>query len=121
MISDKNYKMVTLEQIQEVLRPEKNWFLRTEHWSNEYFLDFHIRKAPQIRIRVATSVLTDSNTSRGRGRDAIRVYAFDAKNNRGYIGTKRVYRIGTWRKNLEKAVWDCFKKANERLEREGVR
>lgn len=114
-MSVKQYHTVTLTQIQEVLS-KPGWQLVTEPTSKEFIFEFPLSTSPEIVIRVCTSI-TESGISRGRGKDAIRVYAFNKKTNKGYIKTKRVYRIGTWEKNLKNAVWECFNNAKERRDR----
>ena len=115
-MSNKEFCNVTIEEMQSVLRAEKGWSIELEPGSREYFFQFPLTKTPHLVIKVATGITKNGN-SRGCGKDAIRVFAVDTKNSIGYIKTKRVYRIGTWRNNLEKAVMDCFSKAKERRDK----
>ena len=112
-MSNKTFYNVSLNEIKSVLRSDKGWELKTEDRSCEYFFSFPLSTSPHIQIRVASGITTDGQ-SRGCGKDAIRVFAVDTKANKGYIKTKRVYRIGTWRINLEKAVMNCFEQAKNR-------
>jgi len=115
-MSNKTYCNVTLEDIQSVLRADKGWQIQTEPRSKEYFFAFPLSASPHIQIRVASGI-TMNGFSRGCGKDAIRVFAVDTNANKGYIGTKRVYRIGTWEKNLKLAVMNCFEAAKNRRDR----
>lgn len=112
-MSNKTYQTVTISELQNVLKAEKGWQCRTEPRSREYFFAFPLSTSPWIEIRVASSIV-ENGLSRGCGKDAIRVFAVDTKANKGYISTKRVYRIGTWEKNLVKAVTNCFEAAKAR-------
>jgi len=112
----KNYHNVTMDELREVLKEEKGWFRHIPEGSKEYAFDFKLSNARHIVIRVCSGI-TMTGYSRGRGKDAIRVFALDTKANKGYIKTKRVYRIQTWKTNLEKAVWNCFNQAKERRDR----
>ena len=112
-MSNKTFCNVTLDDMKNVLRPEKGWQIQTEPRSKEYFFAFPLSNSPHIQVRVASGI-TLNGFSRGCGKDAIRVFAVDTKANKGYIGTKRVYRIGTWEKNLRQAVMNCFDQAKNR-------
>jgi len=112
-MSNKTYQTVTLDDLRSVLREDKGWKMLTEARSREYFFAFPLSASPHIEVRVASSI-TEDGFSRGCGKDAIRVFAVDTKANKGYISTKRVYRIGTWEKNLRLAVTNCFEKAKAR-------
>lgn len=118
-MSKKHFVFITLNQIKEVLKEEKGWVMKTEPTSREYFFEFPLKNIPWIVIRVASSI-TEMEIGRPRGKDAIMVYALDTKNNKGYIKTKRVYRIVTWKDNLQKTVMDCFRQAKERRNRENL-
>ena len=113
----KHFVTISLDEMKDVLCVEKGWEVITEPNSREYYFDFHLTRSPWIVIRVASSI-TENGIGRGCGKDAIRVYAVDTKNKKGYIKTKRVYRIVTWKQNLQKAVLECFNNAKERRDRE---
>lgn len=115
-MSNKHYTNVTLDEMKAVLRSDKGWNLVIEPNSKEYLFDFPLTSSPHIVIKVYSGITSDGN-SRNCGKDAIRVFAVDIKNNRGYIRTKRVYRIGTWEKNLRKTVTNCFKAAQARRDK----
>ena len=74
---------------------------------------------PQLRergivIRVFTSIPVGASVCRGKGKDAIRVAAVDTHRDRGYIKSRHVKRITTWRKNLRKRVITCLEEACKR-------
>jgi len=112
----KNYHNVTMDELREVLTAEKGWDLDMTPGTKEYLFQFELTNSPHIVIRVMSGITYGGN-SRGCGKDAIRVFAFDTKNCKGYIKTKRVYRIGSWEKNLRAAVLNCFNQAKERRDR----
>jgi hypothetical protein len=116
-MSNKTYTPVTLNEMKEVLRADKGWRLITEPSSREYIFEFPLSNSPHIVVRIMTSII-ESGVSRDCGKDAIRVYAADIKNAKGYIKTRRVYRIGTWRENLKRVATEVFQAALKRRERE---
>ena len=118
-MSLKNFTNVSLEDIKQILDCQKGWVMVTEPNTKEYIFQFPLSKSPHIVIRVCSGI-TFSGNSRGCGKDAIRVFAFDTFNKKGYIRTKRVYRIGSWAKNLHRAVVDCFYRALDRREKESL-
>jgi len=115
-MSLKTFTNVTLEDMKNVLKAEKGWTLKTEPRSKEYFFEFPLSASPNIVVRVASGI-TMNGQSRGCGKDAIRIFAVDTKAGKGYIKTKRVYRIGTWETNLKKAVLNCFEQAKTRRDK----
>jgi len=114
-MSNKTFYNVSLEEMKSVLRSEKGWMIQTEPRSREYFFAFPLSSSPHIQVRVASGITTNGQ-SRGCGKDAIRVFAVDTKMNKGYISTKRIYRLPTWEKNLRTAVMNCFEQAKVRRE-----
>jgi len=113
LMSNKQFYNVSLDEMQSVLRSDKGWELKAEDRSREYFFSFPLSNSPHIQIRVASGI-TANGQSRGCGKDAIRVFAVDTKANKGYIKTKRIYRLPTWKKNLIAAVTNCFEQAKSR-------
>lgn len=116
-MSNKEYCTITLDEMKEVLQEEKGWQIKTEPNSREYIFEFPLSASPNIIIRVCSSIL-ENELSRNCGKDAIRVYAYDIQAGRGWIKTKRVYRIGTWRKNLHKTIMDVFTQAKARRDKQ---
>jgi hypothetical protein len=112
-MNNRLYYNVSLEEMQSVLTKEKGWTISITPKSREYFFEFPLSNSPHIKIMVASGI-TLNGDSRGRGKDAIRVYAVDTLNKQGYIRTKRVNRIQTWEKNLRNAVNDTFRQAIKR-------
>ena len=108
---------VTLDEMKDHLKASKGWILKESPKSHEYYFAFPIRLNPDIEVHVQ-STITRSGVSRGRGKDAIRVYAVDVKNERGYIRTRKVLRVQNWRDNLEDAIMDIFTQAWDRVTRE---
>ncbi len=102
------YTKIIKEDMDDKLKSEKGWFCTRS--GNEYIYDFHLSKLPII-IKVASSVIIDTDRKRNRGSDAIRIYAVrkealgkKAKIVAGLVKASRVYRMGDWRKNLEEKV-----------------
>jgi len=112
-MSNKNYCNVTLEDMRRVLQADKGWSTIVNPYSREYIFSFPLSTSPHIQIRVASGI-TANGQSRACGKDAIRVFAVDTNKDQGYIKSKSVYRITTWRINLEKAVMNCFEQAKNR-------
>jgi len=85
---------------------------------NEWIYDFHMSKIPVI-IKVASSIRIDTERSRNKGSDAIRVYAvvkegFDPKDKiiRGLLKASRVNRTINWKTNLEKLIMSKLSQAD---------
>jgi hypothetical protein len=114
-MSNKTFYNVSLEEMKSVLQAEKGWQLQNEPRSREYFFAFPMSNSPHIQIRVASGI-TANGQSRGCGKDAIRVFAVDTKANKGYISTKRIYRLPTWSTNLRNAIMNCFEQVRARRE-----
>lgn len=115
-MSMKTYTNVTLAEIENVLRTDKGWKKVVTGGTREYVFEFPLSTSPWIVVRVCSGIIENGN-SRGCGKDAIRVFAVNKKTDKGWISTKRVYRIGTWEKNLRKAVTNCFNEAKNRRDR----
>ena len=108
-----SYYNISLDEMRKVLTANKGWNLDMISGSKEYVFEFPLSSNPHIVIRVLSGI-TFSGRSRGCGKDAIRVFAFNTRTQRGYIKTKRVNRIQTWEQNLKKTVMNCFNQAQER-------
>tara|TARA_Y100000310_G_scaffold134821_2_gene133732 strand:- start:408 stop:755 length:348 start_codon:yes stop_codon:yes gene_type:complete len=96
------YVEITLEEIKEILRPEKGWV--PVDGFREHVFQWPLPRWPWIVIKVYTSIRKDSATGRSKGSDAIRVCCVDTKRDVGVIGKnrlKRVHRVEGWRDNLK--------------------
>lgn len=103
------YVQVTIEQMREKLKATKGWTEKVI--GNEIVFDFPIKSQPGVVIRVFSSIKAfdhQAGLGRGKGKDAIRVCAFNQKTERGILKSKRVYRTTNWRDNLEKKVFSAF-------------
>ena len=107
-----SYVKITKKEFDKKLKADKGWICN--HSGNEYIYDFHLSKLPII-VKVASSIRLDTNKSRNKGADAIRVYAVEkegtdveAKIKGGLVKSRRVYRTTNWRTNLEKLVFDIM-------------
>ncbi|KKN55676.1 hypothetical protein LCGC14_0579780 [marine sediment metagenome] len=99
---------IKLKQMDEFLKSSAGWFRSRS--GNEWIYDFHMKKIPVI-IKVASSIRIDTERSRNKGSDAIRVYAvvkkgLDPKDKiiRGLLKASRVYRTKNWKTNLKKLI-----------------
>ena len=108
------YTAISLPEIKEVLREEKGWRINNLAKGNEFVFEFPLSTRPHIIIRVCSSIKRNNEDCRECGEDAIRVYAFNSIQNKGWIATKRVYRVEGWRNNLTNTVTAIFKQATER-------
>ena len=116
-MSMKTFTNVTLEDIENVLRADKGWSVVVEPGTREIVFEFPLTTSPHIVIRVCSGIMPISNNSRGCGKDAIRIFAINKHTGKGWISTKRINRIGTWEKNLRKAITNCFNEAKNRRDR----
>lgn len=85
--------------------------------TKELVLSFPIKDG--VEVRVMTSIKLSSGSARKVGKDAIRVFALDTNRGKGYISTRRVYRVQNWRENVKMAVMDILGQAKSRLASQG--
>lgn len=105
------YKVVLLEEVEQLLRSAKGWVRTVKGNTKEYVFSYKLRSNPRVEILVYTSI-TRSHRSRGKGRDAIRVCA--VMGNRGLVKSSRVHRVENWRANLKKRIITVIGQARER-------
>lgn len=103
---------ITLDEFRDFLKLEKGW--QEFVVNKEVVFDFPLRYNPNIKIRVFSSISTDSNTNRDVGKDAIRICAVDTLNNRGFIFSIRCNRTTNWRTNLKDKIYHILGAANVR-------
>ena len=107
------YKLVTLLEMQQVLKSEKGWALNRQLAPRESYFDFGVKNVSKpghtVVIRVYTSIV-DGAPSRQAGTDAIRVQVISL-----YAGAptlvrsfKRVHRTAGWATNLRARVTHAF-------------
>jgi hypothetical protein len=68
-------------------------------------------------MRVCSSVFTETKVGRGRGKDAIRIYAFDPVARRGVRRAVRVYRTPGWQDRVKSKATEMIRdirKSNRR-------
>lgn len=112
------YTPISIPEMEAVLKADKGWEKKVEPNSKEYIFEFPLSCSPHIIIRVCSSIKIDGGMSRDCGKDAIRVFAYDIVSKRGWIKTKRVYRVGGWKDNLRKTTMDVFKQAKARRDKQ---
>ena len=106
------YTAISLPEIQEVLKAEKGWI--EDASGNEIVFRFALSTRPYINVVVCSSLRKDNQDCRECGKDAIRVFAVNNMLKKGWISTRRVYRVAGWRKNLVNTVTDVFNQAVNR-------
>lgn len=112
------YTNIKLNEMTDMLREEKGW--KWDLQNNEYTATFYIPSLRHINacIRVYTSIRVDRGTAYGCGKDAIRVVCLWTTREgmeRPYLPKpSRVYRIETWKENLEKRVREVIGEAKEK-------
>jgi len=111
-MSNQTYCDISLEEIKGVLKAEKGWTIVNDSTAEEYIFEFNLKKAPGIAIRVHSSITKSG--CREVGTDSIIIYAINKITNSGYIKSKRINRIQTWKKNLVNAVMDIYSQAKIR-------
>ena len=108
-MNSENEKFVTItrEEMDEFFfAPQKGWIRNISGY--EYVYDYHLKSPYPLLLKVMSSIQVDSNTSRNKGSDAIRVFVvlkencdIDSKIVRGFFKAKRIYRTQNWRDNLK--------------------
>jgi len=107
------YTPVTLPEFELVLKAEKGW-QKIESTKETIFV-FPLSSRPHIIIKVYSSIGMNHKTCREKGADAIRVCAVNTQTNKGWISTRRVFRVEGWRNNLKNAVMDIYTQAQKRI------
>ena len=108
-----HYTTITLEEMKAALGlefTEATGFVAYEHVFDKVLLE-----EPKIIIRVYTSISKNTSTGLKKGDDAIRVFAFDLTNRKGWIRTTRVLRVEGWRTNLYRALVRTENQAKDRI------
>lgn len=108
------YNPITLDEIKGLLKAEKGWKINDKLPGKEHIFEFPLTTRPYIVIRVYSTIRKVDDDCRHKGKDAIRVFAFNEKTGRGWIRTRKVLRVEGWRSNLTKAVTRVFNEARER-------
>lgn len=98
----KRYIPVGLDELTELLKPEKGWVATVA--GGEVVFDYVLKSRPDAVIRVYSSCQRGASTARDVGRDAIRVVAFNPKTQRGLLKLPRVYRTKSWRDAIRQRV-----------------
>jgi hypothetical protein len=88
---------------------------------HEYAYDYILSDNPQIVVRVFTSIQKETDVSRRKGSDAIRICAINITGREGWIKTTKVLRVECWRKNLIRAINNCTKNARLRMNKTQVK
>jgi hypothetical protein len=104
---------ITALEMSGFLRPEKGW--KPEQQGNELVFSYHLVAHPFILIKVYSGMRTDTQESRGVGKDAIRVCAINTRTGQGWIKTKRVHRVEGWKANLKARVTKVIEQSKARL------
>ncbi len=89
---------------------KKNWKINNDLSGNEIIYDFSIVNTSKV-IRVYTSISKTSLSMRSKGKDAIRLFLFDIKEQKPKSKSFRVYRTENWKENLQSKVMILFESA----------
>lgn len=108
------YRPIAIEEMKDLLKADKGWKINDELPGKEHIFEFALTTRPYIVIRVYSTIRKVDDDCRHKGKDAIRVFAFNEKTGRGWISTKKVLRVEGWRRNLTKAVTKVFNEARGR-------
>ena len=98
--------------MENLFRPDKGWTKSVQ--GREVLFNFPLKTVPGVEIKIYTGILAANGQSRGVGADAIRVAAVDVRNNRGWIGAKRVHRVMGWESNLKARVIKVIEQSKAR-------
>ena len=111
------YVPITLEQMQEVLKPEKGWITRT-HANSEICFEFEVKNYnPLILIKVYSSIHPNTDCVREVGADAIRVclLLWDGSKFVGLKSFNRCNRTKGWSVTLRNRVMEAFHYAKNKV------
>jgi hypothetical protein len=112
------YVNIPLPEMRDFLKSDKGW--KEEIQSKEVVFSFPLKKYPQIVIKVYSGIACDSQLSRAKGADAIRVCSVNIKTHLGFIKAARVYRVVGWRNNLKERVLQVIKQSHGRIKQYGA-
>ena len=92
----------------------ENLFSKSKGWEvvkvgNEYAFDKLLNNGNVMRV--LTSVRFSDTDCRGRGKDAIRVFAFNPTKQRGVCKSVRINRTAGWQERVKSKVIITFNKA----------
>lgn len=96
------YVEISIEEMDKKL----DWRWEKSRSGGEWIYEYKLKNG--ITIKVCSSIRTDTGYSRGNGRDAIRICAYNRRTKRGVRGGIRVNRMKNWREILEKKVMRLF-------------
>ena len=109
------FTSIQLDDFKSVLKAEKGWTTIEEPNTKEHVFEFPLSSRPHIVVRVCSSIRKNDDNCRSKGADAIRVFAINKIQNRGWISTTRVLRVEGWKNNLTNAVTKTFSAAQARF------
>jgi hypothetical protein len=104
MSGQKDFDQFTKDKFEEVLDDTGCFFNIVNYdWANEYIYENESENG-RFSIRVYSSIDKRTDKAREKGSDAIRVTVIDNESDRPVMKEKRVNRIKTWPKNLQKRI-----------------
>lgn len=107
------YTPISIEQMRDFLKAEKGWKEGTQY--REIFFQYNLIDYPHIVIKVYTGIEAILGTSRGSGRDAIRVCSVNQITNAGWIKANRVHRVEGWKNNLQARILKVIEQSKARI------
>jgi hypothetical protein len=87
---------------------KKNWNENLNVTGKEIVYDFSINS--DLKIRVYTSISKTSGMRREKGKDAIRTFLFNIKENKPKSQSMKVYRTENWKTNLQNKIMELYNK-----------
>lgn len=103
-MSKKDFTQFTKEEFEDALDKTGCFFNIVNYdWANEYIYENESSEG-RFSIRVYSSIDKRTDKARDKGSDAIRVTVIDNESERPVMKNKRVNRIETWPKNLQKRI-----------------
>ena len=111
------YTEITLNELLTLLKEcgGRRWREIENASTKEYVYEYPLERNSNIVVKLYSSIHLETNVSRSKGADAIRVCAVDIEKKQGWIKTVKVLRVAGWRENLRKAIKKVITDADNRL------
>jgi len=111
------YTEITLNEMKSLLNEcgGNRWREVKNASTKERVYEYPLERNENIVVKLYTSIHLETDVSRRKGADAIRICAVNIKQSIGWIKTVKVLRVHGWRDNLRKAIKKVIDKADRRL------
>ena len=113
------YTEITLNEMESLLEEcgGRRWREVENASTKEHVYEYPLERDPNIVVKLYSSIHLETNVSRRKGADAIRVCAVNIEKSQGWIKTTKVLRVTGWRENLRNAIKKVIADADRRLGR----